>query len=424
MWALAGRRKGPSLARADRFPIVDFQISDAMKDLLERAERHMEETVFPLEAVVHEKGFTGARAELEAARDTVKAEGLWAPQVPKEWGGMSMPFREHAQLMRVFGKSTLGPYVFGCQAPDAGNIALLVEHGTDAQKDRFLAPLVRGEARSCFSMTEPERAGSNPTWLETRAVRDGDEWVIDGRKWFTTGADGADFAIVMAVTHPDAPPHQRASMILVPTSTPGFQHIRKIPIVGEEGSGWASHSEVGYESCRVPVENLLGGEGMGFLLAQNRLGPGRIHHCMRWIGLAERALELMCKRAATRMIAPGKPLATRQTVQNWIAESRAGIDAARLYVEHAAWTIDEQGLYAARQEISAIKFFVADVLGAVLDKAIQTHGALGLTEDTPLSHIWRHERGARIYDGPDEVHKYVVARKELKRHGLELGSAR
>ncbi|MEM1414069.1 MAG: acyl-CoA dehydrogenase family protein [Myxococcota bacterium] len=402
---------------------MQFEISDAMKDLLERVERHMEETVFPLEPMMHEKGFTGAHAELEAARDAIRRDGLWAPNVPKEWGGMGMPFREHAQLMRVLGKSVLGPYVFGCQAPDAGNIELLLEHGTDAQKDRFLAPLVRGEIRSCFSMTEPERAGSNPTWLETKAVLDGDEWVIDGRKWFTTGADGADFAIVMAVTNPEAPPHQRASMILVPTSTPGFQHVRRIPIVGEEGSGWASHSEVAYEGCRVPKENLLGGDGMGFLLAQNRLGPGRIHHCMRWIGLAERALELMCRRAAGREIAPGKPLATRQTVQNWIAESRAGIDASRLYVEYAAWKIDTEGLYKARQEISCIKFFVADVLGAVLDKAIQTHGALGLTEDTPLSHIWRHERGARIYDGPDEVHKYVVARKELKRHGLELGSS-
>lgn len=400
---------------------MDFSIDARDADLLERARAFMQEVVSPLEPVVQAKGFNGAAAELEAARAEAKRRGLWAPQLPEDLGGMGLPFLPHAWMSEVLGRSMLGHYVCGCQAPDAGNMEILLEYGTDEQKERWLRPLAAGTIRSCFSMTEPDRAGSNPTWLDTRAVRDGDEWVIDGRKWFTTAADGAAFAIVMAVTNPDAPPHGRASMIIVPTDAPGFRQVRRIPVMGDEGEGWMSHSEIAYEGCRVPVGNLLGGEGAGFLIAQQRLGPGRIHHCMRWIGLCERALELLCERAATREIAPGKPLGTRQMVQAWIAESRAEIDAARLYVNKAAWTIDTKGLYAARQEISCIKFFVAGVLERVLDRAIQAHGALGLTEDTPLSHIWRHERGARIYDGPDEVHKHVVARRLLKAHGLEIG---
>ncbi|MBX3246786.1 MAG: acyl-CoA dehydrogenase family protein [Myxococcales bacterium] len=400
---------------------MDFALSPSLEALLARTRELMDAHVYPLEPVVAEKGFVGARAELLAAREACRRAGLWLPQMPEELGGMGLPFLEHAHMSEVLGRSLLGHYVFNCQAPDAGNMELLLEQGTEEQKDRFLKPLCAGQIRSCFSMTEPDRAGSNPTWLDTTATLEDGMWVINGRKWFTTAADGADFAIVMAVTEPDALPHQRASMILVPTSTPGFEHTRRIPIMGEEGSGWMSHSEITYRDCRVPEGNLLGGRGQGFLLAQHRLGPGRIHHCMRWIGLCERAFDLMCARAATRELAPGKPLGTRQMVQDWIATSRAEIDAARLYVQKAAWTIDQKGLYAARTEISCIKFFVANVLQQVVDRAIQTHGALGITEDTPLSAIFRHERGARIYDGPDEVHKYVVARRALKAHGLELG---
>ncbi|MEM9074432.1 MAG: acyl-CoA dehydrogenase family protein [Myxococcota bacterium] len=400
---------------------MDFSVPDHVQDLLDRARAFMNETVYPLEQVIHAKGFSGASHELSAARDAARAQGLWAPQLPESLGGMGLPFLPHAWMSEVLGQSMLGHFVCGCQAPDAGNMEILIEYGTDAQKERFLEPLAAGTIRSCFSMTEPERAGSNPTWLDTTAVREGDEWVINGRKWFTTAADGADFAIVMAVTNPDAPPHGRASMIIVPTDTKGFNHLRRIPIMGDEGEGWMSHSEIAYEDCRVPAENILGGDGAGFLIAQQRLGPGRIHHCMRWIGLCERAMHLMCERAAKREIAPGKPLGTRQMIQHWIAESRAEIDAARLYVQKAAWVIDQKGLYEARQDISCIKFYVAGVLGRVLDRAIQTHGALGITDDLPLSHIWRHERGARIYDGPDEVHKHVVARRILKKHGLEIG---
>jgi acyl-CoA dehydrogenase len=243
--------------------------------------------------------------------------------------------------------------------------------------------------------------------------------VLDGHKWFTTAADGAAFAIVMAVTEADAAPHKRASMLIVPTDTPGFERVRNIPIMGEAGHGWASHAEVRFSGCRVPAANMLGFPGAGFLIAQARLGPGRIHHCMRWIGICERAFAMMCQRAATRELAPGKFLGEKQTVQNWIAESRAEIDAARLAVLHAAWRIDAVGQKAARVEVSAIKFHVAKVLRDVLERAIQTHGALGITDDTVLSFFYRHERGAQIYDGPDEVHKSVVAREVLKAYGLE-----
>jgi alkylation response protein AidB-like acyl-CoA dehydrogenase len=247
-------------------------------------------------------------------------------------------------------------------------------------------------------------------------VRDGDEYVITGRKWFTSGADGAAFAIVMAVTNPDAAKHMRASQIIVPTDTPGFNLVRNIPIMGDAGGGWASHGEIQYEGCRVPVSNRLGEEGSGFLIAQERLGPGRIHHCMRWVGICERAFDMMCSRAATRMLSEGKPLASKQIVQAWVAEARAKINAARMMVLHAAWRIDNEGFYAAREEVSLIKFYVADVLMEVVDRAIQVHGALGITSDTVLAHYFAHERGARIYDGPDEVHKIVVARRIMKRY--------
>ena len=268
-------------------------------------------------------------------------------------------------------------------------------------------------------MTEPDKAGSNPVWLGTTARRDGDDYVIDGHKWFTTAADGAAFAIAMVVTEPEAAPHKRASMLIVPTETPGFTRVRNIPIMGDVGNGWASHAEVRFSDCRVPATNMLGFPGAGFLIAQARLGPGRIHHCMRWIGICERAFAMMCERAATREIGPGKRLGEKQTVQNWIAESRAEIDAARLAVLHAAWRIDAVGQKAARAEVSAIKFHVAKVMRDVLERAIQTHGALGITDDTVLSFFYRHERGAQIYDGPDEVHKSVVAREILAGYGLD-----
>jgi alkylation response protein AidB-like acyl-CoA dehydrogenase len=265
-------------------------------------------------------------------------------------------------------------------------------------------------------MTEPENPGSNPTMLSCRAVLDGDHYVVDGHKWFTTSADGAAFAIVMAVTSPDAPPHQRASMIIVPTSTPGFDRVRNIKIRGDEGSGWGSHAEIWYRGCRVPVANRLGPEGAGFMIAQERLGPGRIHHCMRWIGICERVFDTMCRHVTRRKSDPEKTLATRQSAQAWIAEARAEIDASRLMVLKAAWTIEQKGFGEARDQVSLIKFYVADVMLRLVDRAIQLHGALGITSDTVLAHYYVHERGARIYDGPDEVHKMVVAKRILARY--------
>ncbi|TAE60095.1 MAG: acyl-CoA dehydrogenase, partial [Bacteroidetes bacterium] len=274
---------------------------------------------------------------------------------------------------------------------------------------------LEGEIRSCFSMTEPDFAGSNPVNMGTLAVRDGDEYVINGRKWFTTAADGAAFAIVMCVTQPEAAnPYARASMIMVPTDTPGFHLVRNISIMGHPGEGYHSHAEIAYENVRVPLSNRLGPEGGGFLLAQQRLGPGRIHHCMRWIGICERAFDLMCRRAASRDMGDGRKLGDKQMVQQWIAESRAEIDASRLMVLNAAYVMQHEGPHAAAQEVSTIKFFVANVLHKVLDRAIQTFGAMGITDDTILSYWYREERGARIYDGPDETHKASLARKILK----------
>jgi acyl-CoA dehydrogenase len=266
--------------------------------------------------------------------------------------------------------------------------------------------------RSCFAMTEPEVAGSDPTLLQARAVRDGDEWVIDGHKWFTSGAVGAELAIAMVVTDPEAHPYARASMICVPTDNPGFELVRSVSVMGHAGG--PGHCEVRFDGCRVPAANLLGEQGMGFAIAQDRLGPGRIHHCMRAIGTAERALEMMCRRANER-VAFGGPLGEKQFVQEWIAASRMEIDQARLLTMYAAWKMDTDGKRSARQAISAIKVVAANIVMNVLDRSIQVHGSLGMTDDTPLAALWRFSRMLRLADGPDEVHKMVLARRELNR---------
>jgi acyl-CoA dehydrogenase len=354
---------------------------------------------------------------LAEKRQKVKDLGLWLPQIDKEFGGLGLSLVEHGYVSQELGRTPLGHYVFNCQAPDAGNMEILIEYGTAEQQAQFLHPLLRGETRSCFSMTEPENAGSNPTLLSTTAVLEGDSYIIDGHKWFTSSADGAAFAVVMAVTNPHHENrYRRASMIIVPTDTPGFELVRNISVMGEPGDGHASHAEIRYNSVRVPRSYLLGDEGAGFVIAQQRLGPGRIHHCMRWLGICERAFDLMCGYAVRREVAPGRRLADMQSIQNWVAESRAEINAARLMVLDAAHKIDREGSHAARQEISLIKFYVANVLQRVLDRAIQTHGALGMTDDLPLAYWFRHERAARIYDGPDEVHKWSVARRILQNY--------
>jgi alkylation response protein AidB-like acyl-CoA dehydrogenase len=396
---------------------MDFSIPQSMENTLAAIRDLMERDVFPLEPALLSKPFSELVPQLKAIRQRVKAMGLWAPQVPSSHGGLGLNCVEYALAGEELGRSPLGHYVVNGQAPDAGNMEILREFATSAQQEKWLLPLVRGEIRSCFAMTEPDHAGSNPVWMGTTAVRTGEHYVINGRKWFASAADGASFAIVMAVTDADAAPYRRASLIVVPTDTPGYRHIRNIPCMGHAGDDWASHAELLFEGCRVPRENLLGTEGTGFAMAQARLGPGRIQHTMRWIGICRRALDMMCSRAAKRELAPGDRLGSRQTVQNWIAESSAAIDAARLLVLYAAWTIDTQGIDQARQAISLIKFHVAGVMQQVLDRAIQVHGALGITDDTVLSWFYRHERAARIYDGPDEVHKVVVAKRLLKQHG-------
>lgn len=376
--------------------------------------------IVPLERDFLSRGFRSILPALEERRAELRRRGLFAPHLPKELGGLGLPLPEFARVGEELGWSPLGHYAFNVQAPDMGNMELLLRHGTPDQRRRWLEPLATGALRSCFAMTEPDRAGSNPTQLATTARRDGDAYVIDGRKWFTSGADGAAFAIVMAVTDPGAAPYARASMLLVPTDTPGFRLVRNIPVMGDAGEDYFSHGEVVFEGCRVPAENRIGAEGTGFALAQERLGPGRVHHAMRWIGVAERAFDMMCARAAQRELSPGVLLASRQAVQHAIADSRAEIDASRLFVLDAARRLEEEGPRAARIEIAAVKYHVAGVLQRVLDRAVQVHGALGLTDDTILAFLYRHERAARIYDGPDEVHKSTVARHVLKAYGIDV----
>src|SRR5690349_18616045 len=370
----------------------------------------MADRVLPNEAAIERQDDAGTRL-LKTLQDEVRDAGLWAPHMPPEAGGTGTGFLDYAYLNEQIGRSVWGQLVFGCQAPDAGNAEILHMFGTDEQKEQWLFPRVSGRIRSFFSMPEPEVPGSDPTTLRTRAVRDGDEWVIDGHKWFSSGADGAAFGIVMAVTDPDAAPHARATQIVVPADTPGVDVVRPIVVMGHTGSGWSTHCEVRYTNVRVPISNTLGAEGAGFAIAQKRLGPGRIHHVMRWLGQMQRAFELMCGYALERETSSG-PLADKQTVQNWIADSYAEIQACRLMTLDAAHKID--GGDEARVEVSAIKFFAAKALNDVIDRAVQVHGARGLTDETPLAGMLMHARAGRIYDGPDEVHRQVVAKRILK----------
>jgi acyl-CoA dehydrogenase len=398
---------------------MDFSESPNVKTIRSIVRTFMEKEVYPLEPALRQNGFQALLPVLTEKRERARETGLWAAHLPDTSGGAGLTLTEFAHMSEELGKSPLGHYLFNVQAPDVGNMELLMAHGTPGQQERFLFPLVRGQIRSCFTMTEPEFAGSNPVWLGTTARKDGDAWVLNGHKWFASAADGAAFAICMAVTNPEAAdPYRRASMILVPTNTPGFILLGNASVMGERGGDWASHGEVAYRDARVPLENLLGVEGTGFALAQERLGPGRIHHGMRWIGVCERAFDILCRHVSTRELAPGRLLGSKQIVQQGIAESRAEIHAARLMVLHAAWKIEREGAAAAREEISLIKFTVARTMQRVLDRAIQGLGALGMTDDTPLAWWYAHERAARIYDGADEVHLEVVARRILRRYGM------
>ena len=398
---------------------MDFSLTPRVEELRERVRAFMDEHVYPVEM----EALRALDEEVRPGRDVAypeilrelraraKAEGLWNLFMPDERYGPGLTNWEYGVLCEEMGRSpAIAPMVFNCAAPDTGNMEILAEHGTDEQRERWLEPLLEGEIRSCFSMTEPEVSGSDPTSIQARAELVGDEWVINGHKWFTSGAVGAAFAIAMVVTDPEAPPYARASMIIVPTDAPGFNLVRPIPVMGHDGG--PGHCEIRYEDCRVPAGNLLGPRQAGFVIAQDRLGPGRIHHCMRAIGTAERALELMCRRANEREAFGGK-LADKQFVQDMVARSRMEIEQARLLTMKAAWKIDAEGKKAARREISMIKVVAANVVMDVLDRAIQVHGSLGMSDDTPLAGMWRYSRMLRIADGPDEVHKMVVARREL-----------
>lgn len=386
-----------------------------MNELVNQYKAFIQTYIYPIEMGAIYGSFKAQLPRLNELRNLAKEKGLFAPHLSKEEGGLGLNLLEFARISEVLGQSPIGHYVFNCQAPDIGNMELMHKFANSDLKSNYLKPLQEGKIRSCFAMTEPEHAGSNPVHLSTTAVQDGNEWVINGHKWFTTAADGAGFTIVMAVTNPNAEnKYQQASMILVPLDTPGYRLIRNIPIMGDVGEDYLSHSEIEFVNCRVPISYLIGEEGQGFALAQERLGPGRIHHCMRWIGICERVLQMMCERALSRELDVHKSLASQQTIQNWIAESYAEIKAARLMVLDTANQIETVGTKAAKVDISTIKFYVSDVLMKVVDRAIQLHGAYGITDDTLLSFWYRHERGARIYDGPDEVHKTVLAKYILK----------
>ncbi len=384
--------------------------------LIPKINEFIQTYLYPLEtSEFFNRNFSENLPALNNLRTKVKDLGLWGLGLPKEIGGHGLTLCEFGQISELLAKNPFGHYVFNCQAPDIGNIELLHKHASKDLQDKYLNPLIAGEIRSCFSMTEPEFAGSNPTRMGTTAIKDGNEYVINGHKWFTSSADGASFAIVMAVTNPGNQAHKQASQIIVPLESKGYEFVRNIPIMGHAGDNWASHAEVRYNNVRVPISNLIGKEGEGFLLAQERLGPGRIHHCMRFIGIAERSFELMCQYAIKRELKDQVYLSDMQLIQAFIAESRAEIDSARLLVLQTADSIDKNGAAATKDQISAIKFFAANMMLRVVDRAIQVHGALGMTNDIILSYWYAHERASRIYDGADEVHKMSLAKSILKK---------
>jgi acyl-CoA dehydrogenase len=394
----------------------DFSTEPEFEEKLEWMRTFVREEIYPLETLDFDEDTF--RRLTDPLKEEVKKQGLWAAHLDPELGGQGFGQVKLGLMHEILGSSIFAPSVFGNQAPDSGNAELIAIGATDDQKERWLWPLLEGKLRSAFSMTEPETAGSDPTLLKTRAVRDGDEWVINGHKWFTSNGSTADFLVLMAITNPDVHPYQGTSMIIVPVDTPGVDIVRDVPTMAEpdtEFGRYGNHAEIYYRDVRVPYENLIGNEGDGFVLAQKRLGPGRIHHCMRWLGQSKRAFDMLCERALSRY-AFGSTLAEKQTVQNWIADSAAEMQAARLMTLHAAWKMDQQGSSAARVDIAMIKYFGAQVLYNVIDRAIQIHGALGYSTDLPLEAMYRHARAARLYDGADEVHRVTVARQLLKKY--------
>ncbi len=398
---------------------MDFDYSEKVKDLQNRIKQFMDEVVYPNESVYERQLQEGeSRWQIppimEEMKEKAKSAGLWNLFLPESEYGAGLSNLEYAPLCELMGRSLIAPEVFNCGAPDTGNMEVLVRYGTEEQKREWLIPLLQGEIRSCFSMTEPGVASSDATNMETRIERDGDEYVITGRKWWSSGAGDprCKVAIVMGKSNDSAPKHEQHSMILVPLSTPGVKILRQLPVFGYDHAPHG-HGEIVYDHVRVPASNIIWGEGKGFAIAQGRLGPGRIHHCMRLIGAAERALEIMCERVKER-VAFGKTLAQQGVIQEWIAESRIEIEQARLLTLKAAYMMDTVGNKVAKKEIAMIKVVAPNIALKVLDRAIQALGAAGVSADFPLASLWANARTLRLADGPDEVHRAAIAKMELK----------
>jgi acyl-CoA dehydrogenase len=398
---------------------MDFELSDRAKDFRERLLAFIDELVYPAERVYIEQ-VRGAETPhvsppiMEELKEEARARGLWNLFLPDDEHGAGLSVLDYAPLAEIMGRTTIGPEACNCSAPDTGNMEVLHEFGSEQQKERWLRPLLDGDIRSGFAMTEPEVASSDATNIGMSMERDGDELVLNGRKWWTSGAmhPNCRILIVMGKTDPEAHVYAQQSMVLVPLDTPGVEVLRNLPVFGYDDP--EGHAEIDFRDVRVPADNLIAQPGAGFLIAQARLGPGRIHHCMRAIGAAERALELMCARADARETF-GKPVSTRSNVRDWIAEARIELEMARLFVLKTAWLVDRVGGKNARIEVAGIKVAVPNVALKIIDRAIQVHGGAGVSDDTPLAWMWAHMRTLRLADGPDEVHKLSIARRELRR---------
>ncbi|HSD80188.1 MAG TPA: acyl-CoA dehydrogenase family protein [Solirubrobacteraceae bacterium] len=406
---------------------MNFEPSERCREFAERLTAFMDERVYPAEAVYEDQlrraGSPHAQPPvMEELKDEARARGLWNLFHPDPQHGPGLSNAEYAPLAEILGRSHIASEACNCSAPDTGNMEVLTQFGSEEQKERWLRPLLDGEIRSGFAMTEPDVASSDARNIEMRIERDGDEYVLDGRKWWTSGAlhPNCRILIAMGKTDPHAPPYQQQSMVLVPLDAPGVTVVRNLSVFGYDDQ--EGHAEVTFEGVRVPAADIIAGEGAGFLIAQARLGPGRIHHCMRTLGAAERALELMCRRASER-VTFGRPVAARANVQDWIAESRIEIEMARLLTLKAAWMMDTVGNKHARTEIAAIKVAAPQVALKVIDRAIQVHGGGGVCDDFPLAYMYAHVRTLRLADGPDEVHKMTIARRELRPYRTDATAA-
>lgn len=399
---------------------MQFEFSPKARELQDRVSAFMDEYIYPYEKLYHEQIDSGDRWQpveiIEKLKPIAREAGLWNLFLPESEHGAGLSNLDYAPLCEIMGRSPFAPEVFNCSAPDTGNMEVLARYGTKEQQDKWLTPLLNGEIRSCFAMTEPDVASSDATNIQSSIVRDGDEYVINGRKWWSSGAGDprCKIAIFMGKTDPSAPKHKQQSMILVPLDTPGVTVERMLSVFGYDHAPHG-HAEVTYDNARVPASNMLLGEGRGFEIAQGRLGPGRIHHCMRLIGQAERALEAMCRRVSSR-VAFGKPIGDQGTIRADIARSRMEIDQARLLVLKAAYMMDTVGNKAARAEIAMIKVIAPNMALRVIDRAIQAHGAAGVSQDFHLAAAWASARTLRLADGPDEVHTEAVAKLELQKY--------